>query len=183
MTATVHAFVDESYRREYLLAACVVSPSALETGRKTLRALLRAQDRRLHFKAMNDQRRRETIARLCDADLRCWVLTGQGKPEDVRQECLRRLVQELLAENAQRLVLESRGEPDDRKDARTIQRTLGSSPSRTGLVHEHLRPYEDPLLWVPDAVSWCYGAGADWRRRAKPLVGRVIDVGAAQRRA
>jgi hypothetical protein len=34
---------------------------------------------------------------------------------------------------------------------------------------------EEPLLWVPDVVAWCYGNGGDWRRRVAPLVARSVD--------
>jgi hypothetical protein len=30
---------------------------------------------------------------------------------------------------------------------------------------------------VPDAVSWCYGAGGDWRRRISGIIERVTDLG------
>jgi hypothetical protein len=43
------------------------------------------------------------------------------------------------------------------------------------LLYEHLKPHEEPLLWVPDAVAWCYGNGGDWRRRVAPLVARSVD--------
>jgi len=86
----------------------------------------------------------------------------------------------LLKQRCQRLVLESRGPSDDHRDARTLAAALAPAPSASGLVYEHLRPYEDPLLWIPDAVSWCYGAGGDWRRRVSPLVERVTDLGAVE---
>lgn len=83
---------------------------------------------------------------------------------------------DLLEQRCQRLVLESRREADDRRDAQTILRSLGPAPSKSGLVYEHLRPYEDPLLWIPDAVSWCYGASGDYRRRIAPLIARTTDL-------
>ncbi|GHF77951.1 hypothetical protein FHX82_004368 [Amycolatopsis bartoniae] len=44
------------------------------------------------------------------------------------------------------------------------------------LTHQHLNSASVPLLWVPDAVAWCYGAGGDWRRRVMPIVSKVIEV-------
>jgi hypothetical protein len=175
---TVHAFVDESRRGSYLLVAAVVEPAQLAPGRVLLRGMCRPQDRRLHFNAMTDPRRRKTAAALAAAPLRCWVYLGRGEPESARQVCLAQLLTELLAVQCQRLVIESRGSSDDARDARTLNAALGPTPSKSGLVHEHLRPYEDPLLWVPDAVAWCYGAGGDWRRRIAPLVQRSTDLGA-----
>jgi hypothetical protein len=174
---TVHAFVDESRRSSYLLAAAVLRPDELARARSLLRSLLRPQDRRLHFKAMTDPRRRATAARLVNAGLRCWVYTGDGDPEMVRQACLDCLVAELREAGCQRLVLESRGRADDHRDARTITSVLAPAPSKSGLVHEHLVPYEDPLLWIPDAVGWCYGASTDYRRRIAPVIERTTSLG------
>lgn len=40
--------------------------------------------------------------------------------------------------------------------------------------YEHAMPYEHPLLWVSDAVAWCYSSGGDWIRRAEPFVERRL---------
>lgn len=38
------------------------------------------------------------------------------------------------------------------------------------LRYEHPRAHEEPMLWVSDAVAWCYGKGGAWRARVEPLV-------------
>lgn len=64
----------------------------------------------------------------------------------------------------------------DRHDKVTLQRTLGSHPSKTELTYEHLDSAAEPLLWISDAVAWCHGAGGDWRRRIRVAVARVIEL-------
>lgn len=44
------------------------------------------------------------------------------------------------------------------------------------LVYHHCRPQEEPLLWVSDAVVWCYAKGGEWRRRVQPIIGSVTSV-------
>ncbi len=92
----------------------------------------------------------------------------------MRQRCLRQLPRDLTAARAHRLVLEGR---DDRDalDARTLRATLGAQPSLGGVVYEHLDSTQEPLLWIPDALGWCYGAGGDWRRRVACAINAVID--------
>jgi hypothetical protein len=34
----------------------------------------------------------------------------------------------------------------------------------------------EPLLAIPDAVGWAWARGGDWRRRAQPMIGEVIDL-------
>jgi hypothetical protein len=102
------------------------------------------------------------------------VYTSQASGETARRRCLERLVRDLLDIGATRLVLESRAS-GDRLDQRVLRGATGKQPSGTGLLYEHLKPHEEPLLWVPDAVAWCYGNGGDWRRRVAPLVARSVD--------
>jgi hypothetical protein len=59
---------------------------------------------------------------------------------------------------------------------RTIRDTLGKRPSESNLTYEHLGGSREQLLWVADAVAWCFGAGGDWPRRVAPLIGRTVEV-------
>jgi hypothetical protein len=67
-------------------------------------------------------------------------------------------------------------EARDEHDLLTIRTRLGKYARATGLVYEHLPSENDPLLWIPDIVAWCYGAGGDWLRRVRPLLGEVTDL-------
>lgn len=71
-------------------------------------------------------------------------------------------------------MLDSR-EARDEHDLLTIRTRLGKYARGTGLVYEHLPSENDPLLWIPDIVAWCCGAGGDWLRRVQPSMGNVID--------
>ncbi|WP_410656304.1 hypothetical protein [Amycolatopsis sp. lyj-112] len=95
--------------------------------------------------------------------------------QDTRQKCLERAVTDLLAKSAHRLVLDSR-DHRDLHDRKTLQLTLGHRPSKTELTYEHLNSTAEPLLWISDAVGWCFGAGGNWRRRAGRLIESVIDL-------
>jgi len=86
---------------------------------------------------------------------------------------------DLVKMSAHRLVLESR-QDRDHLDRRTLRAALADlTGATTGpLVYEHLRPSEDPLLWPPDALAWCYGAGGDWLRRIMSMVEHVAELDA-----
>ena len=172
---SVHVFVDESRRGStYLLVAGAFQPDCLTRARMTLRGLCLAGQRRVHFKDEGSSRRREIISRLELLGAVATVYTSQASGESARQRCLERLVNDLLDIGARRLVLESRAS-GDRLDQRVLRAAIGKQPSGTGLTYEHLQPHEEPLLWVPDVVAWCFGNGGDWRRRVAPLVARCVD--------
>jgi hypothetical protein len=155
----------------------LLTPAELVGTRSQLRSLCLPGQRRVHFQSERDGRRREIIARLVGIGARARVYVGEGSAALVRSACLRRLVEDLVKFDARRLVVESRGHEADRTDRHMIAATLhnnGIEPDR--LVYEHLKPHEEPGLWIPDAVAWCHGAGGEWRRRVTPLVDEVVDV-------
>ena len=150
---SLHAFVDESRRNDtYLLAAAVVSPGQLAKLRKLLMGLRMPNQRELHFK-------KETPGR---------------REERARHTCVARLTDDLQKIGVTRLVFDSREVRDDH-DLLTIRTALGKSAWGTGLFYEHVPSENDPLLWIADIVAWCYGAGGDWLRRVRPLIGDVVD--------
>jgi hypothetical protein len=175
---TLHAFVDESCRGgTYLLAVALVDPGDLAALRKQLRSLLLPGQRELHCSKESPARRRLIVSTLVCADTRAWVYTRRhgGDQELARQECLDRLVIDMVKIGAQRLVLDSR-EESNRHDECTIRAVLGARPRETGLTYEHLDSAHELLLGLADMVAWCYGAGGDWRRRIGPVVTELIDL-------
>ncbi|MTD55005.1 hypothetical protein [Amycolatopsis pithecellobii] len=174
---SVHAFIDESGRgRRYFICAAVVEPAELAPARKRLSGLLLPGQRELHFKTEKPPRRRLLADRIAELPVATNIYETACTPkteEQARQRCLEQAMSDLIERRAHRVVLDSR-EEQDRHDRTTIYRALGRQG--TELAHEHLNSASVPLLWIPDAVAWCYGAGGDWRRRVMPVVSKVIEV-------
>jgi len=174
---STHAFVDESVRgQRYLVSAALVDPSDLVRLRKALRTLLLPGQRELHFQKEKPQRRRQLADRIVAAGATITVYTAccHNSDEAARRRCLQQLAHDLIAAGTHRLVLDGR-EGRDVLDARTLRAALGRQPSRGGLTYEHLDSTQEPLLWIPDALGWCYGAQGDWRRRVASAINAVID--------
>ncbi|KFU83318.1 hypothetical protein SAMN04489729_3833 [Amycolatopsis lurida] len=174
----VHAFIDESVRdQRYLLCMTLVAPAQLAPSRRELSSLLLPGARELHFKKEKEPRRRRLIDRIAALEVTTSISLAactRKTEEETRQKCLERAVADLLAKNAHRLVLDSR-DHRDLHDRRTMQKALGHRPSKTELTYEHLNSTAEPLLWISDAVGWCFGAGGTWRRRASRLIDSVIE--------
>jgi hypothetical protein len=175
---TVHAFVDESARPpQYLIAAAIVEPSRVRLLRQAMRALLMPGQRELHFKNERPIRRRcvaDEIARL-PVEVRIYSRSCPKLGEPARQACVAQLVNDLLTRRAHRLVFDSRNEQDIH-DERTLRRLLGSHPSASQLVYEHVDSTSESLLWIADVAAWCFGAGREWRKRIEPIVTDIVDV-------
>lgn len=101
---------------------------------------------------------------------------GCGRSDEpARQTCLARLTEDLLARGAHRMVIDSRNTRDgndrDARDRATIRAALGKRPSESQLVYEHVLSTAEELLWIADAVAWCWGQDGSWRRR----IGRIVS--------
>jgi hypothetical protein len=176
---TVHAFVDESARPpQYLIAAAIVEPSRVRLLRQSMRALLMQGQRELHFKKEKPIRRRslaDAVARL-PVEVCVYSRSWQCHDEPARQACMAQLVDDLLARQAHRLVIDTRN-VRDAHDERTLRAALGPNPSASQLVYEHVDSTSESLLWIADIVAWCFGAGREWRKRIDPIVSTVVDLG------
>lgn len=176
---TVHAFADESYRGStYLMAVALVDPADLDVLRRRVRSLLLPGQRELHCFKESAARRRLIVSTLADAGARAMVYSRQCHRRDqerARQDCLDRLVVDMLKAGTHRLVLDSRKERNHHDEA-TIRSVLGNRPQDSGLTYEHLDSAHELLLGVADTVAWCYGAGGDWRRRIAPVVSKLIKL-------
>jgi hypothetical protein len=177
---TIHAFIDESARgRTYLITVTVSAPHELGPVRRELKGLLLPGEREIHFKKTKNPRRRTLADRMSSMPVTAHVYMTDytsKTEEDARQRCLDRTVRDLVVAGARRIVLDSRQWHRDVHDKGTLQRALGERPSKTELTYEHMESPMEPILWVSDAVGWCYGAGGAWKTRIGPIIERVVEL-------
>ncbi|MFI9505998.1 hypothetical protein [Nocardia sp. NPDC052566] len=171
----IHAFVDESIRRDrYLLCAALIPAAHLQRARAVVRGLCLPGQRRWHFAKEPDQRRRHILGAMAQCgDVRVAIAIGAGVEVRARDECMARLVSHLIDLKAERLVIESRQSLDHR-DRHCIAAVLRKAS--VDLPYAHVPPHCEPGLWWPDAVAWAYGAGGSWRTTVAPLVSDVFHV-------
>jgi hypothetical protein len=84
-------------------------------------------------------------------------------------------VEDLAAVGAESLFIEQ----DDSlvgSDRTVLYDAIRKVGAREPLRYEHLRPNEEPLLWIADAAAWCWTHGPEWRRRIQPVVRNVWRV-------
>jgi hypothetical protein len=167
----MQVYVDESERREYYLGVTIVR-GPVQPLRAALRRLQRPGQRRIHFVKERDSRRRELLSAMTELDLTARIYCSPRSVKESREVCLTALIADIAPAGASLLVLESR-ESMNHHDVRVLDAALRKHGSQT-LRYRHLSAYEEPLLWVSDAVAWAMGAGGDWRRRAAPLIEEIV---------
>lgn len=96
-----------------------------------------------------------------------WIVK-QRSDKEARPLSLGALAEAAARAGVAQLIIE-RDESLEHADRRLIAdavRHAGSSE----MQYRHVTPHEHPLLWVTDAVAWCYSNGGDWIRRVDAIV-------------
>lgn len=175
-----HAFIDESARRgRYLLTAALIPSSALADVTRQVKDLLPRGNRRSHLSAEGKARRRVLLKGYARVSAAARVVVAAyegGDDQAAREECLAAVLAHAGEWQIGMLVLDSRGPGRDVLDRRFIARTLHGLDEASQLQYTHRGSRDEPLLCLPDAVGWAFGAGGVWRQLVDPLVEQVIEL-------
>lgn len=158
------AWGDESMRSDsaepmYLLGATIFQDSGSEEFDRFVR-MKKSRAPKLHWHDLGRGSQKEVM--LCISKMPAVTTVVIGAPlsprkqERARHECMVALIRKLEDKGVHRLVLESRGTADDKRDIRFVD-SLRSSKLVTDLRIEHVRGSDEPRLWLPDQVLGAYG--------------------------
>jgi len=150
-----------------------VRDRALDVITKAVRAAVPRGQRRTHLSAESDSCRRQILRVYVDLDVDPQVVIADhpgGDDQPVRDRCLRVLLRELGRLNVQAMLLDTRQEHRDVLDRRTIAQAITAGGAPRELHYRHHGSRGEPLLWLPDAFGWAYGAGGLWRKLIAPKV-------------
>lgn len=159
---TRHAFVDESFQRNYTMAAAVLPAGEVNAARSTIRQLLRPGQKRIHFKQESDARRSQVLDTLETLDLRARLYVAVTPTRHARDVCLELMIPDLAAERVRRVLLE-RDDSLVQADRKLLYHlTRKHAPD---MEYDHMRAHEDLLLCGAAAIAWCWTRGGCWRAR------------------
>lgn len=166
---TAQLFVDESKRHGCVMVAVEYSPNHVASHRGIISKQLRPGQRRFHFKTERDSVRRQLIEIIAAQQPQAFVFTATSGYEPLaRIECLKAISALAIRRNANRLVIE-RDETRDRNDRRTLTDALRGHQNH--LTWEIQQSSAEPLLWVADAIAWCWvHPQKRWRDSIQDLV-------------
>lgn len=169
-----HAFVDESRRADrYLLAAALVASRDVQLTTRRARERLPAGRRRAHFSDEGNSVRRRILdgyVRLAPQAVVVIASYGGGDDQQSRDACMSALFPVLVAHGVQALVFDTRGPDRDKRDRQHIARLVRRSDQLDRLHYVHRGSRDEPLLGLPDAIAWAYGAGGIWLAKIRPII-------------
>ncbi len=173
---SLHAFVDESYRAgTYIVCAVIVDSSRVGALRRDMRRQLKGSQGRVHMTKENNTNKRALVEHIRELKLSVSVVTvvvSDKSQRSARDACLAALTRELNARGVARMIVESCDQ--DREDRQIIGDELARWGDSRAIELQHLRAFEEPLLWAADIVAWAYGRSGAWRLRVASLISSEI---------
>lgn len=126
---------------------------------------------------MKDEKKpaRQNLIVNCVVSLGSKVTIYCAKPSEhqghsgARDACLKALAADGVRSGLDRVMLDRNDSYLQRDRHSIIRGTESAGAKRVPFTYEHCRRHEEPLLWVPDVVGWCYARGNPWRQRVLPI--------------
>lgn len=170
-----HAYLDESMQDDYLVIASVISSGEVRQARAALRGLLLPRQRSLHMKDEKKTARQDLIVTtVCGLGLATTIYVA--KPSEykghtgARDACLQQASRDSATQGVRRLVLDRNDSYVKRDEASILKGATRAGIKPVPFEFGHMRRHEEPMLWVPDVLGWCYARGGSWRQRVRDHV-------------
>lgn len=169
-------FVDESKTKGYTMVAALVVPGDVARLRRDVRSLVLPGQRRIHFTKEQPERRRLILSRLTSFGAKAQVFHCATKNQALgRNTCIAGIVAHAAQHSHTKIVIE-RDESIEKTDHQTLFREVRRHGLKDTLSYSLEAPYQEPLLWVADAIAWSYTKGNEWKQRVDPLIAGVTDL-------
>jgi hypothetical protein len=174
------AYVDESIRTGdgvYVMAAAVLDVRDLEATRDRV-CQLTQRGLPFHWRLESPARRRAGVELV--ADLPSLHIVTIGAPVDphrqerARRQCLEALLFHLQDAGVSRVWLETRNSAADRRDIEAVRAARARKIVQYGLLVDHARPSEEPLLWLADLVAGAVSAAAGGEPVYKSVIASML---------
>jgi len=162
---TAQVFIDESYRKsKYLLIAVFISSSDVNTLRHSLRRVTEKPGQAVHMTKASNQLRLRLGSLIVEQRMDCLVIEHRNPGSTqlaARIACLRKLCVQSRVQTASHMTLDSSTSAE--RDCRIFEEHRRQYQSHFP-IYQHTPSRNEPLLWVPDAIGWCWGRGGSWKQ-------------------
>lgn len=172
-TRPYRVFVDESEVGGYSMTAVYVRPADVHRLRSELRGHLKPGQRSIHFTKERPEIRRAVLRAITTMPVRAEIYQVENRTRASRSTCLRAVAMANREGRCQQIVLDQNDSVLN-MDRRVLGEVLGHG---WGGTYDHLHDHSEPLLWLPDAVSWAWHRGGEWRRALEGLDITVTALG------
>jgi hypothetical protein len=168
---TVQVFIDESHRKsKYLLIAAFIQSTDLNRLRHSLRGVTEKPGQTIHMTKASNQIRLRLCSLIVQQQIDCLVIEHSYPSStqlEGRMACLRKLCDETRVQLASHMTLDF--STTAQQDCHIFEEHRRRNQSHFP-IYQHTPSRNEPLLWVPDAIGWCWGRGSHWKQLIGPCV-------------
>lgn len=173
-SSVVDLYVDESKSKCFCMVGVVVARHDMD---RVSRAMQEARVRGsswIHFTKEKDAERSRILRVISALPVQALVVEATAtKGKVARDQVLAAVTRWAVEHGVARMVLDLDASTLQ-SDRRVIRQVLVESGGE--LEYDHRRSRESPLLWLPDAVAWCWTRGGRWRQSADEVTNWVVSV-------
>jgi hypothetical protein len=163
-------YLDESKAKNYVFIGVLVQDGDAPRLRKRVAALKMPGQRSIHFVKEAESRRRKLIHEISDLGFAAVRFESKDKSQKkARELCIREIVKFAANQGIRSLVFE-RDESAVINDEKWLKEAILKTQGIDKLGFVHLHRFEEPLLWVADAIAWCDTRGGDWANRVNESI-------------
>ena len=134
--------------------------------------------RSIHFVKEAESRRRKLIKEITDLGFSGIRFEAKEKNQKLARElCIKEIVRFADKNEIRNLAFE-RDESAVANDEKWLKEEIRETQGIDRLGFVHLNRFEEPLLWVADAIAWCDARGGDWEKRINSSIKFRIEASA-----
>ncbi len=175
---SAQVFIDESHRKSrYLLIATFIPINEVNSLRRKLRQAPTKPGQTFHMTKASNETRLKMCYLLTECKLNCLVIEHcdpSATQFEARMACLDTLCKQSKIQSASQMTLDF--STTEVQDCRIFEAHRSRLSSHFP-IYRHSPSRHEPLLWVPDAVGWCWGRGGYWKKLIEPCVNSHIYLG------
>jgi hypothetical protein len=171
-------YLDESKAKNYVFIGVLVQDGDAPRLRKRVSALKMPGQRSIHFVKEAESRRRKLIQEISELEFSAVRFESKERNQKIARECCIREIVRFAAKNDIKSLTFERDESAVSNDEKWLKDEILRTQGIDKLGFVHLNRFEEPLLWVADAIAWCDTRGGDWAKRVNASIEIRIEASA-----
>lgn len=155
-------FVDVSKTDDFHLCAVEIKFENLSAARSAVRRFKKKRQKAIQFVRESDSRRTQMLEEYSIVDLNVKIFIAKGMSiGDSREKCLEALIHSLSPETYYSIDI-NRDERYLKSEKLLFIKSMDDPKYSNIHFYRFVKPKEETLLWIPDAIAWASSHGGPW---------------------
>lgn len=168
--------IDESKAKNYILCVVTINADLAPAARTIVNRSRKKGQRQVHFVKESSSNKRKILQNFAQVDSRVTFFSISGQSENFsRSACIGALIDSLNPQDKYSLVFDC-DESQVNYDKRNLSEAISRRNLEIAVEYRHEEPHKECLLWLPDALAWCFARGGNWNLSLENFNVEAINV-------